>query len=140
MHQQVTAFQNLVARAAGVETVVGVPNRGNLGKDVVVVWPWRMEVDSALRNRPQDKKACEGFPAAIVHCLVWAVSLQILDRVQSALNTSPWIIEADFQTQVLPEELSNEDLIGVFCAARLSPWVCLPYVLRSVADYPPASD
>jgi hypothetical protein len=140
MHQQVTAFQNFVAHAAGVETVVGVPNQGNLGKDVVVVWPWRMEVNSGLKSLPQDKSACEGFPATIVHCLVWAFNLQILDRVQSALNSSPLIIEADFQTQVLPEALSNEDLIGVFSAARLSPWVCLPYVLHSVSAYPPASD
>ena len=140
MHQQVTAFRNLVARAAGVETIVGVPSQRNLGKDVVVVWPWRMEEEFAFKTLSADKKACQGFPPTIVHCLVWAVSLQILDRVKSALNTSPVIIEADFQTQVLPEALSNEDLIGVFSAARLSPWVCLPYVLRSMAAYPPASD
>lgn len=132
MHQLVTAFSELVAHASGCHVLVGPPVETSAPEDTVVVWPWRMEEETTLNSLEPTRGQYKipEIPPLKVQCMVLSKSLLTLESIRQAIHGTPVIVAPGMHVHVLPSVLTNETLLSLFLAAKVSPALCLTYFLR----------
>ena len=133
MHRTVQAFRDRVSAVAASAVAVGAPSDPAADTAGVLVWPWRLEEDAAHRNARAFLDDGIEAPSATVHCLVFARNLELLDRIRKDLHDIPVIRLEDATVRIQAELLPSETLLTLFMAAKVTPRICLAYILRSAA-------
>lgn len=100
------------------------------------LWPWRIEEDAALRNRPPPHPDRQVPPAALkLYFLVLSTrGLDGLDQAHRALHDHPVFAVAERQLLLKPHPLDAGQSNALFTAAQCPLRPFLSYELRGAAD------
>ena len=111
MHATINAIKELLASSTSQTIeVVTIPTNRML-KDVLYLWPWRIDEESSGQRLPPNSLSAPVLPILRISCLAFAADLNQLEAVRKVIFQNPVLVGSLQRVTVQPDPLDATLLI-----------------------------